>query len=61
VHDLGGDAVLAVVKFTGKAMPAGMTVEQVLVQVFRAGDGKAVEGRLYASKAEALEAIGLRE
>jgi ketosteroid isomerase-like protein len=61
VHDLGGDAVLAVVKFKGRAVSAGMTVEQVFGQVFRARDGKAVEMRSYPSKAEALEAVGLRE
>jgi ketosteroid isomerase-like protein len=61
VHDLGGDAVLAVVKFKGRVVSAGMTVEQVFGQVFRARDGKAVEMRSYPSKAEALEAVGLRK
>jgi uncharacterized protein len=61
VHDLGGDAVLAVVKFRGRAVSAGITVEQVFGQVFRVRDGKALEMRSYPSKAEALEAVGLRE
>jgi uncharacterized protein len=61
VHDLGGDAVLAVVKFRGRAVSAGITVEQVFGQAFRVRDGKALEMRSYPSKAEALEAVGMRE
>jgi len=61
VQDLGGDAVLAVVKFKGRAVSAGVTVEQVFGQVFRARDGRGIEMRSYPSKAEALEAVGLPE
>ena len=56
-----GDDVVQVSRLHGRAKGGGPSVEMVVAQVFTLRDGKVVWMRMYHSKAEALEAVGLRE
>jgi ketosteroid isomerase-like protein len=56
VEDLGGDAVLAVARFRGRARTGGLDVEQTFAQIHRVRDGQTLEMRAYPTVAEARRA-----
>jgi ketosteroid isomerase-like protein len=56
-----GDEVVQIARQRGKGAGAGVSVEMSYAQVWTLRDGNIVRVRPYASKAEALEAVGLRE
>jgi uncharacterized protein len=56
-----GDRVVVPVRFGGKARHTGMTAEFSVVHVWTIHQGKATDLDIYRSRAEALEAAGLRE
>ena len=56
-----GDDVVVVALQRGKPKSGGPTVVMQLAQVWTVRDGTLVRMRMYASKAEALEAVGLAE
>jgi ketosteroid isomerase-like protein len=56
-----GDRVVAVVRYIGRIKGSDKEVEMTLAIVFRVRDGKIASGREYATRAEALDAAGLRE
>ena len=56
-----GDAAVVTIRFQGRGRDSGIPVDQLVWQVFRTKDGKAVWWRIYASEREALEAAGLEE
>jgi ketosteroid isomerase-like protein len=58
--DLGSKLVV-VVAIAGRGRAGGTPVETTIAQLWTLRDGKAVSLRDFASKAEALEAAGLRE
>jgi ketosteroid isomerase-like protein len=55
------DKVVVVVSMAGKGRASGALVEMTFAQLWSLRDGKAVSLRDFATKAEALEAAGLRE
>ena len=57
------DAALDLVRSgqRGRGKPSGIEVDQDLLPVFRIRDGKFVEYRIYAERAEALESIGVTD
>jgi ketosteroid isomerase-like protein len=61
VVDAGGDQVVSVQRVTGRARLSGAetTLEYAIVNTVR--DAKIVRGKEYATRAEALEAVGLSE
>ena len=59
--DLGDDRVLAVQRVTGRAKASGIETELRYAVVCTVRDGKIARGREYIDRAEALEAVGLRE
>jgi ketosteroid isomerase-like protein len=59
LHD-AGDKVVAVLHESGRSK-AGVPVEQAFSQVLTFRDGKQIRAVTYASRADALEAAGLRE
>ncbi len=54
-----GEKVIVVVLMTGRGQGSSVPVEMTFAQLWSLRDGKAVSLRDYASKAEALEAVGL--
>ena len=54
-----GDEVVQVARQRGKAKAGGPGVEMVFAQVWTIREGKVMQMRMYPSKAEALEAVGL--
>ena len=56
-----GERIIVVVSMRGQGRGSGAPVEMTFVQLWSLRDGKAVSLRDYATKAEALEAVGLRE
>jgi uncharacterized protein len=56
-----GDQVVGVVRHHGKARHGGPDVEMRFAQVWTFRDGLIVRMEMYADRAEALEAAGLRE
>jgi ketosteroid isomerase-like protein len=60
MRDLG-DQVLVKVHLWAVGRASGIPVERVTWNVFEFRDEKAAAGRVYTSKDEALEAVGLRE
>jgi ketosteroid isomerase-like protein len=60
-EDLGGDAVLVTVRYTGRGESTGLVIDQTFASLYRFRDGKTVSMRDYSTRAEALEAAGLRE
>ncbi len=56
-----GQSVLVALRVTAKGRHTAIPVEQQFAQVWALRDGKAIRVRTYASLAEALEAVGLRE
>jgi ketosteroid isomerase-like protein len=59
--DVGNDQVVAVVHITGRAKSSGVPTDMRYANVSTIRDGKIVRGREYATKAEALKAVGLSE
>ena len=59
--DAGGDEVVAVLRFGGRAKLSGVETETTFAVVYAVRDGKIAQGREYATRKEALEAAGLRE
>jgi ketosteroid isomerase-like protein len=56
-----GDKLVVVLSIAGRGRAGGAPVETTIAQLWSLRDGKAVSLRDYATKAEALEAAGLRE
>jgi ketosteroid isomerase-like protein len=56
-----GERIVVVVSMRGQGRGSGAPVEMTFVQLWSLRDGKAVSLRDYATKAQALEAMGLRE
>jgi ketosteroid isomerase-like protein len=56
-----GERIVVVVSMRGQGRGSGAPVEMTFVQLWSLRDGKAVSLRDYATKSEALEAVGLRE
>ncbi len=60
IRDLGAQVLIEVrLRAVGRA--SGTPVERVTWNVFELRDGKATTGRVYKSKQEALQAIGLAQ
>jgi ketosteroid isomerase-like protein len=60
--DAGDERVITVLRYSGREKRTGMEVPPgYFVVVNEVRDGKMVTGREYATRAEALEAAGLRE
>ena len=58
--DAGGDEVVAVVRFGGRAKLSGVETEITFAIVYAVRDGKIARGREYATREQALEAAGQR-
>jgi ketosteroid isomerase-like protein len=56
-----GKKVVVVVSMSGRGQGSGAPVEMTFAQLWSLRDGKAVSLRDYATRAEALEAVGLSE
>jgi ketosteroid isomerase-like protein len=56
-----GDRVLATVHFQGRGRGSGIEIDQRFYEVYTVRNGKIVRMDEYTSRAEALEAAGLRE
>jgi ketosteroid isomerase-like protein len=56
-----GDAVLVTARYVGRGESSGIELDQTFATLYRLRDGKAVSMRDYLTRAEALEAAGLRE
>ena len=56
-----GDAVIALLRFTGHARASGVEVAGGTFEVFRFRDGKIASVEDFTDHAEALEAVGLAE
>ncbi len=59
--DLDEDRVLAVVHTSGRAKGSGIEISQDLTHVWTLREGLVIRLNTYSTKAEALEAVGLRE
>ncbi len=59
--DAGGDEVVAVLKFGGRAKLSGVETDLIFAIHYTVRDGKIARGREYMTREEALEAAGLRE
>jgi ketosteroid isomerase-like protein len=59
--DAGGNEVVAVVRFGGRAKLSGVETAQTMGVVFTIRDGRIARGREYSTRDQALEAAGLRE
>jgi ketosteroid isomerase-like protein len=58
---VGESRVVAVAKWSGRGRASGTPVDSTAAQVFTIRRGKVVCVETYATKEEALEAVGLRE
>ena len=56
-----GEQVVAVQRISGRAKASGIETEIRYAVVYTIRDGKIVRGREYWERAQALEAVGLRE
>ena len=56
-----GEKVIVVVSMSGRGQGSSVPVEMAFAQLWSLRDGKAVSLRDYATRAEALEAVGLSE
>jgi ketosteroid isomerase-like protein len=56
-----GDHVVAMLRASGKLKRTGMAVDMPYVVVYRVEGDKIVSGREYATRSEALKAVGLEE
>lgn len=61
VIDAGDDLVVVVLTERGRGRGSGVRVQNQLAQVWTMRDGKAIRINRYSTRAEALEAVGLRE
>jgi len=61
VRDLGGDSILATLRWRGHGTGSGTPVDMALWMGVRMRDGKCVWWQAFGDKNEALEAVGLRE
>jgi ketosteroid isomerase-like protein len=59
--DAGGDEVVTVLRIGGRAKLSAVETDITFAIVYTVRDGKLARGREYATRAEALEAAGLRE
>jgi ketosteroid isomerase-like protein len=59
--DAGGDEVVAVLKFGGRAKLSGVETDLTYAALYTIRDGKIARGREYWTRDQALEAAGLRE
>ena len=59
--DLGGERVLAVHHISGRAKLSGVETQLRYSVIYTLRDGKIVGGREYATRSEALKAVGLEE
>ena len=59
--DAGGDEVVAVLKFGGRAKLSGVETDLTYAALYTIRDGKIARGREYWTKEQALEAAGLSE
>ncbi|MBA2479911.1 MAG: nuclear transport factor 2 family protein [Planctomycetes bacterium] len=56
-----GDSVVAITRQRGRGRQSGISVDQPMVAVYTFRNRKVVRFGVYATKAEALEAVGLSE
>jgi ketosteroid isomerase-like protein len=56
-----GDSILVMVRYTGRGERSGIEMDQTFATVYTLRDGKTVSMHDYSTRAEALEAAGLRE
>jgi ketosteroid isomerase-like protein len=61
IRDLGGNRGLVEVRLEAVGRASGVAVNRTTWNVFELRDGKVAAGRVYPTKAEALEAAGLKE
>ena len=61
VTDLGDDRVLVVARYEGRGRSSDVEVDQRIASVYEIREGMAASVRDYETRAEALEAAGLRE
>src|SRR6476620_6578173 len=59
--DAGVDKVIAVMRISGRAKLSGVETDLTYAELSTLRDGKIARGRQYFTRAEALEAAGLRE
>jgi ketosteroid isomerase-like protein len=59
--DAGEDNVVAVIRISGRAKLSGVGTDLTYAALYTLRDGKVVRGREYWTRAEALEAAGLRD
>ena len=59
--DGGEDQVVVVLRFTGRGKLSGVESQLKFAILYTLRDGRIVSGREYATKEEALEAVGLEE
>ena len=59
--DAGGDTVVAVERYGGRAKLSGIETDQTEAELFTIRDGKIARCREYGTRDEALEAAGLSE
>ena len=59
--DAGGDVVVAVLRYGGRAKLSGIETDETFGVVFTISDRKIARGREYRTRDQALEAAGLRE
>lgn len=56
-----GNEVVMVTRHHGRGRASGAAVQAVVAYVWTLDDGKVVRFRIFSTKAQALEAVGLRE
>ena len=61
IIECGGGDVVCVVHARGRALSSGVEIDQPAAGIWTIRDGMAIRGQAYATRAEALEAVGLRE
>jgi ketosteroid isomerase-like protein len=59
--DAGDDNVIAVMRISGRAKLSGVETDMTYAELSALRDGKIARSRQYLTRAEALEAAGLRE
>ena len=59
--DAGGDTVIAVERFGGRAKLSGVETEQIVGDVVTIRNGKIARGHEYPTREQALEAAGVEE
>ena len=57
--DAGGDTVVAIERYGGRAKLSGVETDQIIGDVVTIRNGKIASGHEYATREEALEAAGL--